>query len=176
MTESGEILHIIVRWCNCDNFLLNNLPWQRQQSANRWVFLLANSNVQSALTFVKTWCRVLNVTTSCAKEHVANFKECLICKETPFRAKVETALKRVMKKLPYPCKYCSSPIPKGKLDVHEANCQKRPRHCGVTYCEFESGGRADALRHLIYSHGTDIWNRYTEATAAGMCVGNWHFI
>ena len=82
------------------------------------------------------------------ERHVADLRECPFCKDTPFKTQVERGVRQLLDELPYPCKYCKSAIPKGNLDVHEVNCPKRLRHCGVAGCEFESCESTDALRHL----------------------------
>ena len=102
------------------------------------------------------------------EEHVVALQECPFCKEKPFRTQVERGVRQLLDEVPYPCRFCNSPIPKGNLDVHEANCPKRSRRCGVTGCEFLSCEQADALRHMIDVHGEIIWENYTDATAAGM--------
>ena len=106
------------------------------------------------------------------KEHVEGISECPLCKEKPFKAQVERGVRRLMNQVPYPCRFCKSSIPKGDLDVHEANCPKRQRRCGVAGCNFESSESTDALRHLIESHGQVIWENFTDATAAGMKTHN----
>lgn len=100
--------------------------------------------------------------------HVAALRECPFCKDKPFRAQVERGVRQLLDEVPYPCQFCASAIPRGSLDVHEANCAKRPRRCGVTGCVFVSVEPADALRHLIDAHGPVVWENYTQATAAGM--------
>lgn len=104
------------------------------------------------------------------EEHVAGILECPVCKEKPFRAQVERVVRRMMNEVPYPCQHCKSPIPKGNLEVHEANCPKRPRHCGIAGCNFKSGESAEALRHLIDAHGQSIWDNWTDVTAAGIKI------
>ena len=104
------------------------------------------------------------------EEHVDGIPECPNCKEKPFRAQVERGVRRLMNLVPYPCRHCNSSIPKGDLDVHEANCPKRQRHCGGSGCEFKSCEPTEALRHLLDSHGQVIWENYTDATAAGMIL------
>ena len=109
------------------------------------------------------------------EQHVDELRECPVCKAVPFKTVVELGLRRVMEGLPFPCKYCKSPIRKGNLEVHEANCPKRLRHCGAAGCEFESGEQTVALRHLIDSHGPVIWESFTEATATGVnCIRTVH--
>ena len=102
------------------------------------------------------------------EEHVPELRECPVCKAVPFKIVVDFGLRRIMEDLPFTCKFCKSPIRKGNLDVHEANCPKRPRHCGAAGCDFESGESDAALRHLIDSHGQVIWESFTNVTAAGV--------
>ena len=100
--------------------------------------------------------------------HGTELKECPHCRAEPFKTVMEFGLRCVMEDLSFPCKFCKSPIRKGDLNVHEANCPKRPRHCGAGGCQFASGDMEEALRHFIQSHGQVFWENFTEATAAGM--------
>ena len=102
------------------------------------------------------------------EEHVARISECPFCKDKPFRPQVERVLRLQLEEMPYPCKYCREPISKGNLEVHETNCHKRPRHCGIAGCEFESCEQTEALQHLIELHGQAIWESYTDSTSRGM--------
>ena len=102
------------------------------------------------------------------EEHLAHISECPFCKDEPFRPQMERGVRLLLEEMPYPCKYCRDPISKGNLDVHETNCPKRPRHCGVAGCKFESCEQTEALRHLIEFHGQDICESYTDSTARGM--------
>ena len=122
--------------------------------------------VQNAVSCANSACRY----TIC-EMHAGELRECPQCKSTPFKTIVEFVLRRIMEDLPFTCKFCKSPVRKGDLDVHEINCPKLPRHCGAAGCEFESGGPAEALRHLIEAHGPVIWENFTNSTAAGvMCI------
>ena len=98
------------------------------------------------------------------EEHLARISECPYCKDKPFRPQVERGVRLLLEEIPYPCKYCREKISKGNLEVHETNCHKRPRHCGVAGCEFESCEQTEALRHLIELHGQAIWESYTDST------------
>ena len=100
--------------------------------------------------------------------HGTELKECPQCRAAPFKTVMEFGLRCVMDDLPFPCTFCKSPIRKGDLNVHEANCPKRPRHCGAGGCQFASDDMEEALHHFIQSHGQVFWENFTEATAAGM--------
>ena len=65
------------------------------------------------------------------ESHVAELRECPVCKAAPFKTVVDFGLRRVMEDLLFACQFCKSPIRKGSLHVHETNCQNLQRHRAV---------------------------------------------
>ena len=54
------------------------------------------------------------------------------------------------------------------IDMNDVNSDRCLRLCGADCCPYASINSHEVLKHLIETHGTNIWERYIAFTASGI--------
>lgn len=139
------------------------------QSANRSISLPASEfDCLICRSLVKNPMSCMRCHKFLCEEHVAALRKCPFCNDTPLRMQEAVGVGVLLDALPFPCKYCKSAVPKVNLDVHEANCDKRPRVSVPVGSESESVEWADAVQQLFDSNGEGIQESDPEPISAGI--------
>ena len=97
-------------------------------------------------------------------------KSCPTCKSTPFKTQINEALRRVIERLRVPCEYCNRTFPKGELQIHMKNCEKRPKKCSVGKCQFSAQNKEDAVAHFGKDHKDFIWDNFQNFPMIGKII------
>ena len=101
------------------------------------------------------------------ERHTAKLRECPFCSLAPLSVEVDYTLRDLVDQLPVECSLCHQHIKKGELDIHTKHCTQPPRQCGVDGCDFQTNNKREALRHVADLHGNELWENFTQLTAAG---------
>lgn len=67
---------------------------------------------------------------------------------------------RLIGRMPVPCEYCASNVPRTNIEEHKRRCEKRPLRCQAPECSFESRDRETFAMHLANEHREQLIERH----------------